>query len=127
MMEVTKTGKISWFLVLVILWSFACGMAQPETQNNISPLVSELWKTEKIPETKLYRSSLLSLNKTDLFNHTIKWPGENLGIVARWYTGSLKNWIHLVEANPGINPSLTITALAEYANSQIPAKHRQTT
>ena len=25
-------------------------------------------------------------------------------------------------ANPGINPSLTITALAEYAMSQIPAK-----
>jgi cholesterol oxidase len=28
----------------------------------------------------------------------------------------------IIPANPGINPSLTITALAEYAMSRIPAK-----
>jgi cholesterol oxidase len=28
----------------------------------------------------------------------------------------------IMPANPGINPSLTITALAEYAMSRIPAK-----
>jgi cholesterol oxidase len=28
----------------------------------------------------------------------------------------------VIPANPGINPSLTITALAEYAMSQIPAR-----
>jgi cholesterol oxidase len=30
----------------------------------------------------------------------------------------------IVPANPGVNPSLTITALAEYAMSQVPAKER---
>ena len=29
----------------------------------------------------------------------------------------------IVPANPGVNPSLTITALAEYAMSRVPAKH----
>jgi cholesterol oxidase len=28
----------------------------------------------------------------------------------------------IIPANPGVNPSLTITALAEYAISRIPAK-----
>ena len=28
----------------------------------------------------------------------------------------------VIPANPGINPSLTITALAEYAMSQVPSK-----
>jgi cholesterol oxidase len=28
----------------------------------------------------------------------------------------------IVPANPGVNPSLTITALAEYAMSKIPVK-----
>jgi cholesterol oxidase len=28
----------------------------------------------------------------------------------------------IVPANPGVNPSLTITALAEYAMSRVPAK-----
>jgi cholesterol oxidase len=31
----------------------------------------------------------------------------------------------IVPANPGVNPSLTITALAEYAMSQIPPKNGQ--
>jgi len=33
----------------------------------------------------------------------------------------------IVPANPGVNPSLTITALAEYAMSLIPPKHEQIT
>jgi cholesterol oxidase len=28
-----------------------------------------------------------------------------------------------IPANPGVNPSLTITALAEHAMAQVPAKH----
>ncbi|MBI3764403.1 MAG: hypothetical protein HY260_21395, partial [Chloroflexi bacterium] len=28
----------------------------------------------------------------------------------------------IIPANPGINPSLTITALAEYAMSRVPAR-----
>jgi cholesterol oxidase len=28
----------------------------------------------------------------------------------------------IVPANPGVNPSLTITALAEYAMSKVPSK-----
>jgi len=30
----------------------------------------------------------------------------------------------IVPANPGVNPSLTITALAEYAMSKVPAKSK---
>jgi cholesterol oxidase len=31
----------------------------------------------------------------------------------------------VMPANPGVNPSLTITALAEYAMSKIPAKNHK--
>ncbi|WP_153305725.1 LysM peptidoglycan-binding domain-containing protein [Desulfogranum mediterraneum] len=37
------------------------------------------------------------------YTHTIRWPGENLIRIARWYTGSGKNWIRIVEANPTVD------------------------
>jgi hypothetical protein len=35
--------------------------------------------------------------------HTVRWPGESLSLIAKWYTGSYKNWRTLAKANPRIN------------------------
>ena len=35
--------------------------------------------------------------------HTIKYPGETLRIISKWYTGDVNNWEALAEANPNIN------------------------
>ena len=39
------------------------------------------------------------------FKHTVRWPGESLSLIARWYTGSSKNWRVLARANPHLNPN----------------------
>lgn len=39
------------------------------------------------------------------FEHKVRWSGESLSIIAKWYTGSLENWKALSKANPKINPS----------------------
>jgi hypothetical protein len=39
------------------------------------------------------------------YEHKVRWPGESLSIIAKWYTGSLDNWKALSDANPKINPS----------------------
>jgi hypothetical protein len=39
------------------------------------------------------------------YQHTVRWPGESLSLIARWYTGSSKNWRKLAKANPRINPN----------------------
>jgi hypothetical protein len=44
-----------------------------------------------------------TLEPTDL-QHTVRWPGESLSIIAKWYTGSLDNWKALAEANPDLDP-----------------------
>ena len=36
--------------------------------------------------------------------HTIEYPGETLGAIAKWYTGSANNWTELSAANPGLDP-----------------------
>jgi cytochrome c551/c552 len=41
----------------------------------------------------------------DCYRHTVRWPGESMSLIARWYTGSSKNWRKLAKANPRLNPS----------------------
>ena len=37
--------------------------------------------------------------------HTVSVPGENISIIAKWYTGEQKNWVVLVKCNPAIKPN----------------------
>lgn len=39
------------------------------------------------------------------FVHTVTLQGESLSIIAKWYTGDLKNWEVLAQHNPTINPN----------------------
>jgi hypothetical protein len=40
------------------------------------------------------------------YKHTVRWQGESLSLIAKWYTGSYNSWKKLAEANPRINPNL---------------------
>lgn len=37
--------------------------------------------------------------------HTVSFPGENLSLITKWYTGAAKNWKIVAEYNPTINPN----------------------
>lgn len=37
-------------------------------------------------------------------HHTVKYSGETLGAIAKWYTGETNNWHVIVAANPGLKP-----------------------
>ena len=39
------------------------------------------------------------------YRHTVHWSGESMSLIARWYTGSSKNWRKLAKANPRIDPN----------------------
>ena len=39
------------------------------------------------------------------YEHKVRWSGESLSIIAKWYTGNVENWKALSKANPKINPS----------------------
>ena len=44
-------------------------------------------------------------DRINYFEHRVKWPGETLSLIAKWYTGSYGNWKAIVPANPGLNPN----------------------
>jgi hypothetical protein len=37
--------------------------------------------------------------------HTVRWHGETLAYIAKWYTGNLHNWRVLAKANPNLKPN----------------------
>jgi hypothetical protein len=44
-------------------------------------------------------------HQPDYFEHTVRWRGESLSLIAKWYTGHLENWKALARANPDLNPN----------------------
>jgi hypothetical protein len=39
------------------------------------------------------------------FRHSVRWSGESMSLIAKWYTGAFKNWRKLAQANPRLNPN----------------------
>jgi len=37
--------------------------------------------------------------------HTVRYQGETLSLIAKWYTGEAKNWPILADRNPGVSPN----------------------
>ncbi len=108
----------SWHSFLLVSVCAACLLFQgclPEKkarpvsgQENASAIPPDA--TPQTPETR--PSSDLPVDgarekvpQEDLF-HDVRFEGETLSIIARWYTGSMKNWQLLAEANPDINPHI---------------------
>jgi len=40
-----------------------------------------------------------------MYTHTVSVPGETLGLISDWYTGSAQNWRAIAAQNPGLNPN----------------------
>lgn len=50
-----------------------------------------------------------------LFVHSVDWPGQTLGEIARWYTGSYDNWKKLI----AVNSDLTVPNAALRVGRQV--------
>lgn len=68
---------------------------KPETATVVPESPSEVVPPPPIPDPRFYV-------------HRVRWKGETLFIIAKWYTGSGKNWKALSKANPKLNPNLMI-------------------
>ena len=42
---------------------------------------------------------------TAYYEHKVRWEGETLSLIAKWYTGSQKNWKVLAKDNPWLEPN----------------------
>jgi hypothetical protein len=60
---------------------------------------------EQDPNKKPAAEDYAVQDHSDYFEHTVRWRGESLSLIARWYTGRLENWKALARANPDLNPN----------------------
>jgi hypothetical protein len=58
------------------------------------------------------RLSRATTKAPQYFEHTVRYSGETLSLIAKWYTGEAKNWPILADRNPDVSPNnLRIGAL----------------
>ena len=68
---------------------------KPETATGVPDTPSAVVAPSPIPTPNFYV-------------HRVRWKGETLFIIAKWYSGSGKNWRALSKANPKLNPNRII-------------------
>lgn len=84
-------------VALILLWaSSGCAtfekLFKPKAENVQN-------KTAKAPSTKP------NSPESARFVHNVRWSGETLSLISKWYTGSYQNWRALADANPRLNPN----------------------
>ncbi len=67
-------------------------------QKWLQPQHKDMQKNQKIRHPDINK-----VQKIKLYQYTIRWPGETLSIISKWYTGSVNNWKIIALTNPKIH------------------------
>jgi iron uptake system EfeUOB component EfeO/EfeM len=96
--------QFRWLVLAAFIWacSSGCAMLQKSPQ-----------KAEQSRETKKVRAVGVASNSNQNlpFFHQVRWQGETLSMIAKWYTGDWRNWKALAEVNPWLEPNNLFTGL----------------
>ncbi len=94
---------IVWLSLGLFILAFGCG---PKAGKEPTPEPTGFAEVqEKKGEQRRERKAPLPLPAEDYFTHKVKWPGESLSIIAKWYIGQLQDWKLLAKHNPELNPN----------------------
>ena len=101
-LRIAEVGR--WLILFSIIWPLGCSFVQPVTSVDPPPPAPLPRVLEHPLESQPEQVTPPPVPEIKYFTHTIKWSGENLIRISRWYTGSGQNWLPIVEANPSIDP-----------------------
>lgn len=90
----------------LMIWSLA-GCAGTQEKAEAQPPVQEVQppsaEAKAAPEP-LPAAQPEQPKESPYLVHTVKWPGETLALIAKWYTGETENWRAIAKANPKLDP-----------------------
>lgn len=90
-------------IVFILAWACTgCAYVNKQLKAILKPPPAKPEEAQVEPPKKIEAEPL---KKQAYYIHAVRWEGESLSIIAKWYTGNLKNWKALAQANPGLNPS----------------------
>ena len=97
-MRCYRLGKQArWLLLVALLWAF-CGCSMLKKSPQAADKSMETRKVTSVGETT-------NSNENLPFFHQVRWEGETLSLIAKWYTGDWRNWKALSEVNPWVEPN----------------------
>jgi hypothetical protein len=105
-MNVTfRTAVVAGLTGLLAIWSLG-GCAGTQEKAEAQPPVQAVQpppaKVKVVPEALPATQPEQSKESPSLV-HTVKWPGETLALIAKWYTGDTENWRAIAKANPKLD------------------------
>ena len=101
----TLSGSAEWFTGDAENWK-ALAAANPKVRPNHIAAGSLILVPAKLAKIKtLPTEAFAAKHRNDYFKHTVRWKGESLSLIAKWYTGHYGNWKALAKTNPGLNPN----------------------
>ena len=96
--------KARWLVLAAFFWacSGGCAMVKKGPQ-----------EADQSRETRKVTAVTVTSNSNDdlPFFHLVRWEGETLSLIAKWYTGDWKNWKALAGVNPWLEPDNIFTGL----------------
>lgn len=100
-MKISMRQSHFLFVICLVLSIFLISCAAKEAAPPIeAPSIGAPPAGEARPEAGTGKTAPVAY-----FVHTVTLSGESLSIIAKWYTGDLKNWEVLAQHNPTINPN----------------------
>ena len=101
----TLSGISEWFTGDAENWK-ALATANPKVRpKRIAAGTMILIPAKLIKKKNLPTKAFAAKHRINYFEHRVKWSGESLSLIARWYTGRYGNWKAIARANPGLNPN----------------------
>ena len=96
----------------LLLGLAGCSLFQPAAENGSAPswrMPSEAELSQEIFPQHLAAAHTLPPTPSDpspprYLNHKVRFQGETLASIARWYTGDWHNWERLASVNPELRP-----------------------
>jgi hypothetical protein len=97
-----------WVITLTfVLMCMGCATKQPIETGSQPPVGTEPRKPGKTKPQLPGKTE--PQQEITYFEHTVKYSGETLSIIAGWYIKDIKSWKALAEANPDIDPKFIFT------------------
>jgi len=105
-----RIAKGIWVLILIFILT-GCAYQQPSLKPAPEEPPPAVEIKSEIPISKpvtpiVPKSSDLEISTSEprFYLHKIRWQEETLSHIAKWYTGTLKNWKAIAKANPELDP-----------------------
>ena len=101
----TLRGIAEWFTDDPENWK-TLAIANPKIKPKRIPADAQILIPAKLVKKKtLPTKAFAARHRIYYFVHQVRWSGESLSLIAKWYTGHYGNWKALAQANPNLNPN----------------------